>query len=789
MENSSDTHRWWDWISLALHFLLLETVASRLVTTSWTPFLFLTQAVTYIAFIIGTAMGYSQFSRRAAQWLTFFYMILMLPLQWTLIIDQDTSLEEQLTSVAGRLFFSTQDFIARRAVEDPIFFIVIMTILFWYMSSWTGFTLVRNQNYLGAVLPPAIGLLIIQNYDNATPGRLWFVAFFTLLALFLLGRLHFLQNQKSWRERRIFLSSDNRIELSSGMAITAGLIILVAWTVPASISSMNSAVKTWNRLTEPWRNFTQDMESAVSALDSPSGGRSGEFFGTELPLGKGFPLSDSIMFEVKVPDLPFDQKPPRYYWRGRTYDHFIDGQWYTTGTSREDYDPGITENVTLSTVATPSHFVFITGKLKFSLLYSPSQPVWFSRAGIIFTSPAGEEKDIVAWHAYPALHSGETYQVESVLINPNIQQLKEAGTEYPQWVTSKYLQMPASFSPRIQQLASEITANSETPYDKTVAITSYLRRNIEYAETVPSPPRNKDILEWILFEHKQAYCVYYATSEVLMLRSLGIPARMAVGFAQGERTVSGETILGEARAEDEGVTADKYIVRNLNAHAWPEVYFPNIGWVEFEPTGNQLPLDRPLPPRDPADLGNAIPFEPLQQEDSFDQIDQSPQDDQSLPPVQRDLPFLRSLYMISFVVAAALLIFFLNRRYPLSKRVPLFVRATMERAGIRAPNWVLHWEYWAGMSAIEQAFESINFGLRALKQPVPIHSTPIERARTLTGILPRMAIQIKLLLDEHQTSLYTSRVANVTQARQAASNIRKEVIIEWLRYLVTGKLR
>src|SRR5215211_1118247 len=120
MENSSDTHRWWDWVSLALHFFLLETVASRLVTTSWTPFLFLIQTITYIGYIIGTTIGYSRFSRRTSQWLTFLYMVLMLPLQWTLIIDQDASLEEQLTSVAGRLFFSTQDFIARRAVEDPI---------------------------------------------------------------------------------------------------------------------------------------------------------------------------------------------------------------------------------------------------------------------------------------------------------------------------------------------------------------------------------------------------------------------------------------------------------------------------------------------------------------------------------------------------------------------------------------------------------------------------------------------------------------------------------------------
>src|SRR6185503_16042423 len=142
-------------------------------------------------------------------------------------------------------------------------------------------------------------------------------------------------------------------------------------------------------------------------------------------------------------------------------------------------------------------------------------------------------------------------------------------------VTESYLQLPADFSSRIRELAEEITAEAETPYDKAGAITRYLRENIEYAATVPPPPRNTYTLEWILFEHKQGYCVYYATSEILMLRSLGIPARMAVGFAQGEGISTRDINL----REDAGFTAGAYTVRKKNAHAWPEVYFPGIGWV------------------------------------------------------------------------------------------------------------------------------------------------------------------------------------------------------------------
>ena len=271
--------RWWDWAAVGLHFVLLQTVATRLAATSWTPFLYLIQTFTYMGFVIGTALGYSTFQRRTVRLLTFFYMIILLPLQWTLVIDQNASLEEQLASVAGRLFFSTSDFFAQRPVEDPLFFVALMSIAFWIISSWAGFTLVRSQNYLGAVLPASIGLIIIHNYDSSIASRLWFLAFFAFLALLLLGRLQFLENKQSWRERRIFVSPDTSLDLTSSMAVAAGLIILVSWTVPASLSSLDSAVRAWSRVSQPWRAFTERMENAVSALESPSGGRRGEFFG------------------------------------------------------------------------------------------------------------------------------------------------------------------------------------------------------------------------------------------------------------------------------------------------------------------------------------------------------------------------------------------------------------------------------------------------------------------------------------------------------------------------------
>ena len=788
MEKTSTAaqHHWWDWLSVALLFVLLQIAAYRLVITQWTPFLHLVQGITSMAFVIGAGCGYSSLPRRTARWLSLSYMLLLLPLRWIQVINQQVVLEEQLTSVGGRLLFSISEFFTRRPVEDPLFFIAIISVAFWVLSASAGFHLTRHQNFLAVTIPPTLGILIIQNYDNGASGRLWVLAFFALAALFLLGRLNFLQQQKLWRTKRVFLSPENSLDLTSSMAIAASLVILTAWTMPSSFSRIDAVRRVWNQITKPLNDFTDRMENAVSALDSPSGGKPGEFYGTELELGLGFPLSDILMFKVEVPELPFEQTPPRYYWRGRVYDHFFNNEWFTTGATREAYSP-LNQNITVSIEqqSDPARFLFSAGEQRFSLIYAPSQPVWFSRPGSVLTSPADEEKEVTSWNASPLLLPGESYQVEAILINPTLKELREAGKEYPEWVAEKYLQLPEDFSPRIRGLAKEITAQAESPYDKASAITRYLRETIEYAPTVPVAPRNTDSLEWILFEHKQAYCVYYASAEVLMLRSLGIPARLAVGFAQGTGTARGEAFA----ADVEDITANEYTVRKNNAHAWPEVYFPGIGWVEFEPTGNQAPLDRPLAFRDdanttpPANVDNL-----LNGENNPDQLpDQPLLDNQTDAAAGTNNPLLSPLNLLLIFTTLAALTIFLSRRYALPSRLPSFVRTTMERGGVEAPGWILRWERWGKLSSIEKSFESINFGLRQLDTSPPIHATPAERADNLVNLLPAVAPNIKILLDEHQTYLYTSRTADADQARRAAINIRMQIILARIRHFWTGK--
>ena len=145
--------------------------------------------------------------------------------------------------------------------------------------------------------------------------------------------------------------------------------------------------------------------------------------------------------------------------------------------------------------------------------------------------------------------------------------LRAAATDYPVWVSDRYLQLPETLPDRVKRLAETMTESADNPYDKAQIIQGYLHR-IPYTLDVALPPEGRDFVDFFLFELGRGFCQNYASSMATMLRSLGIPARLVVGFGPGEYD------------EDRG----GWVVKAKHYHAWTEVYFPEYGWVEFEPT-------------------------------------------------------------------------------------------------------------------------------------------------------------------------------------------------------------
>lgn len=159
----------------------------------------------------------------------------------------------------------------------------------------------------------------------------------------------------------------------------------------------------------------------------------------------------------------------------------------------------------------------------------------------------------------------------------DIDALKSIKVE-DQSVIEQYTQLPESLPDRVHDLAEEITAPYTNIYDQALAVERYFRQNdyVYQIDDVPVPKKDEDYVDQFLFDTKAGYCDNYSTSMVVLLRSVGIPARWAKGFTGG-------TKIGENIASN-GEDLNYYEVTNANAHSWVEVYFEDIGWVSFEPT-------------------------------------------------------------------------------------------------------------------------------------------------------------------------------------------------------------
>jgi protein-glutamine gamma-glutamyltransferase len=165
------------------------------------------------------------------------------------------------------------------------------------------------------------------------------------------------------------------------------------------------------------------------------------------------------------------------------------------------------------------------------------------------------------------------YEAVSDIAAPAAEELRNAGRNYPPQITATDLRLPA-IDPRVPRLASQIAASASNDYDRAAGVETYLRNHYGYTLQLPLT-QPKDPIANFLFERKQGHCEYFASSMAVMLRTLGIPARVVTGF----------------RSDEFNDLTGNYVVRAKDAHAWVEAYFPGYGWHAFDPTpaGNAGP--------------------------------------------------------------------------------------------------------------------------------------------------------------------------------------------------------
>jgi transglutaminase-like putative cysteine protease len=260
------------------------------------------------------------------------------------------------------------------------------------------------------------------------------------------------------------------------------------------------------------------------------------------------------------------------YWRGLVFDLYRDGSWTALNTGYRQMQPYVPPR--FLPPAPPDNL----GTFVQTFRVLRTMPGVLNAAYPIqslYAPVAALRQDAYGtFHTPTQLRAGQTYSVVSFLPNltPDVLRSDETSTAVA-GEDPAYLDL-GSLSSRARQVARQVTAGATNQFDVVMALTNYLQRSYRYTLDLPPVPAGRDPVDWFLFDVKTGYCEQFATAEVLLLRSLGIPARLATGYGTGHY----DPLLNQA------------VVRERDAHAWVEVYFGRHGWVPVDPTPGVDPL-------------------------------------------------------------------------------------------------------------------------------------------------------------------------------------------------------
>lgn len=276
-------------------------------------------------------------------------------------------------------------------------------------------------------------------------------------------------------------------------------------------------------------------------------------------------LSDAVVFTVKAaaPD----------FWRAATFDVWDGVAWTRSDDRLEPVGwrdegsvlPTVPYDVAAVTGSAMEQIITVEAPVVESLFAAPT-PVEVRSRHLVGVRPDGTAAFL------EPLGRGATYTVTSRRAFATEATLRGATRPAPAEVLARYASPPEA-TERVRRLAFAVTADAPNVYDKVRALERWLGANTRYSLDAPSSPDGVDAVDHFLFESRLGWCEQVASSLTVMLRSVGVPARFTTGFVTGERNpVSG-----------------RYVVRERDAHAWVEVYFPGVGWQGFDPTAS-VPL-------------------------------------------------------------------------------------------------------------------------------------------------------------------------------------------------------
>lgn len=443
--------------------------------------------------------------------------------------------------------------------QTVVFFLGLALLLWWitYLGVWA---ILRHGYVWSSVVLAGLVLALASRWiEHLAVG--W-VVLFCGVALLLLIQSHLRERRARWRARQVYVQPTiQRHFLLTGLGF--GLIVLaVAWVTPTLEPS------TWVQ----WLLGRVPVPTGLNCRLGSCRPTTLGHFGEELVLIGPRQVDDTPVLEITTLG--------KRYWRSVVFDSYDGQRWSSSAATAQDFAadrPLPSTQWSQPLWLTQTITVLLPGQttvVGVPVIHQVSLPVVAQAQPVT----AAGEPEILRLDLAQPLQAQAHYTVISHLPAATAADLTGAGEEYPPAIRDRYLQLPAAFSARIATTALTVTQTAATPYAKAQALETFLR-SYRYDDQIAGPPAGVDPIEYFLYAVQAGYCDYFASAMVVMLRSLGIPARVVSGYAQGEQTAA----------------TDTYLVRNRHAHTWVEVFFPNIGWVEFEPTANQ-PVASALPP-------------------------------------------------------------------------------------------------------------------------------------------------------------------------------------------------
>ncbi|NIP39469.1 MAG: DUF3488 domain-containing transglutaminase family protein, partial [Candidatus Dadabacteria bacterium] len=267
------------------------------------------------------------------------------------------------------------------------------------------------------------------------------------------------------------------------------------------------------------------------------------------------------------------------YWRGIALDHFDGFTWSIDTEKYGDYEKKHHKNkyglisVKQDAKNVVTHEI-ITEPIDTDILFAINTPVGYSALGGSYRRYGGGIYEVNDSYFLPFNPRQRIkYKAYSTIENYPDDKLNDELDDYSLYIKDRYLQLP-EVSNELKALAFEITKNESTAYGKARIIERYLLEEMNYTLTLQSGTKEFP-LETFLLEKKEGHCEYFATAMVVLLRLNGIPSRIVNGFIGGQWNEHGNF----------------YLVRESDAHSWIEVFFPDRGWVTFDPTPSSTNLN------------------------------------------------------------------------------------------------------------------------------------------------------------------------------------------------------